>query len=134
VSKPSAAVSPYGRLAKELWEDEGNRKFYAAINPRRTVTFLLEADTHSLEGFHNKKVRRRCKNGIGPNVVMIPKTAGVTHEYFPTERAGLDYLRMALERSQDRPKAVASQAADPDASGKSRAVVLRSVPAPASGF
>jgi hypothetical protein len=97
-SKPSAAVCPYGHLAKELWEGEGNRKFYEAINPNRTVSLVLEGDTHSLAGARSKKVQRRYKNGIGPNVIMIPKSAGVTHEYFPLEQAGLDYLRTALEQ------------------------------------
>jgi hypothetical protein len=97
-SKPSGAVNPYGPLARELWEGEGNRKFYEAIHPNRTVSLLLEGDTHSLAGVRSKKVQRRYQNGIGPNVIMIPKTAGVTHEYFPLEQAGLDYLRRALEQ------------------------------------
>jgi hypothetical protein len=96
-SKPSAAVCPYGRLAKELWEGEGNRKFYEAIDPKRTVSLLLEGDTHSLAEMRSKKVQRHYMNGIGPNVIMIPKSAGVTHEYFPEERAGLQYLRRLLE-------------------------------------
>ena len=36
---------------------------------------------------------------IGMNVVVIPKSAGVTHEYFPTQPAGLAYLRKTLERT-----------------------------------
>jgi hypothetical protein len=133
-SKPSAAVNPYGRVAKELWEGEGNRKFYEAINPERTISILLEGDSYSLAGVRNKKVQRRYQNGIGPNVIVIPKSAGVTHEYFPTERAGLDYLRRALERCQDTTKAIGMQFADPDPSRKPRAVVFRLAPSPGPGF
>jgi hypothetical protein len=115
-SKPSAAVCPYGRLAKELWEGEGNRRFYEAINPKGMVTLLLEGDTHSLAGVRNQRVQRRYKNGIGPNVILIPKSAGVTHEYFPTEQAGLYYLRMVLEQSPAKANSIGVQSVVPDSS------------------
>ena len=44
----------------------------------------------------NPDVRARYCNGIGPNVVVIPKSAGVTHDYFPTQPAALAYLRLQL--------------------------------------
>jgi hypothetical protein len=132
-SKPSAAVCPYGSLAKELWEGEGNRKFYEAINPNRAVSLLLEADSCSLSGVRNKNVQRRYRNGIGPNVIMIPKSAGVTHEYFPSEQAGLNYLRVALERSRDKSKAMNARPADSAPSQKPRDVVFHAVPPPISG-
>jgi hypothetical protein len=97
VSNPSAAENPYGSFAKQIWEGEGNDKFYAVINPRRMQTILVEGDSHSLARVRNKKVQRRYKNGIGENVVTIPKGAGVNHDYFPTEPAALEYLRRALE-------------------------------------
>lgn len=97
VSNPSAAEDPYGSFAKKIWEGEGNEKFYAVINPRRMQTILVEGDSHSLARFKNKKVRRRYNNGIGENVIVIPKGAGVVHDYFPTEPAALEYLRKALE-------------------------------------
>jgi hypothetical protein len=128
-SKPSAAACPYGHLAKELWEGEGNRKFYEAISPKGMVSLLLEGDTHSLAGVRNQKVQRRYYNGIGPNVIMIPKSAGVTHEYFPTERAGLDYLRMVLERAPGKANEMVMQSTDPDPFRKHRDIVVRSVPA-----
>jgi hypothetical protein len=97
VSNPSAAEDPYGSFAKKIWEGEGNEKFYAVINPRRMQTILVEGDSHSLARVRNKKVQRRYKNGIGQNVVIIPKGAGVVHDYFPTEPAALEYLKRALE-------------------------------------
>ena len=96
-SNPSAAEDPYGSFAKQIWEGEGNEKFYAVINPRRMQTILVEGDSHSLARVRNKKVQRRYKNGIGENVITIPKGAGVDHDYFPTEPAALEYLRKALE-------------------------------------
>jgi hypothetical protein len=115
-SKPSAAACPYGHLAKELWEGEGNQKFYAAIDRKRMVSLLLEGDTHSLAGVRDQGVQRRYKNGIGPNVIIIPKSAGVTHEYFPTERAGLDYLKMALEQLQFKANRLSMRSVAPAAS------------------
>jgi hypothetical protein len=97
VSNPSAAEDPYGSFAKQIWEGEGNEKFYAVINPRRMQTILVEGDSHSLARVRNKKVQRRYKNGIGENVTIIPKGAGVDHDYFPTEPAALEYLKKALE-------------------------------------
>jgi hypothetical protein len=98
-SNPSAAENPYGSFAKKIWEGEGNDKFYAIINPRRMQTILVEGDSHSLARVRNKKVQRRYKNGIGENVVTIPKGAGVNHDYFPTEPAALEYLKKALRLS-----------------------------------
>jgi hypothetical protein len=96
-SNPSAAEDPYGSFAKKIWEGEGNEKFYAVINPSRMQTILVEGDSHSLARARNKNVQRRYKNGIGENVVIIPKGAGVDHDYFPTEPAALEYLKKALE-------------------------------------
>jgi hypothetical protein len=97
VSNPSVAEDPYGSFAKEIWEGEGNEKFYAIINPRRMQTILVEGDSHSLARVRNVKIQNRYKNGIGQNVVIIPKGAGVDHDYFPTEPAALEYLKKALE-------------------------------------
>jgi hypothetical protein len=97
VSNPSAAEDPYGSFAKEIWEGEGNEKFYAVIKQRRMQTILVEGDSHSLARVRNERVQRRYKNGIGENVVTIPKGAGVDHDYFPTEPAALEYLKKALE-------------------------------------
>lgn len=96
-SNMSAAEDPYGRLAKRLWEGEGNVKFYKVIKPKRMQTILVEGDAHSLARVKDEKVQRRYKNGIGENVVVIPRNAGVLHDYFPTEPAALEYLRRALE-------------------------------------
>jgi len=96
-SNPSAAEDPYGSFAKKIWEGEGNEKFYAVINPKRMQTILVEGDSHSLARVRNEKVQRRYKNGIGENVVIIPKGVGVDHDYFPTEPAALEYLRKALK-------------------------------------
>src|SRR6266446_6377799 len=96
-SKPSAAENPYGPFAEKLWAGEGNKKFSALIHPERTYTILLEGDPHSLATVKNQKVQQRYKNGIGTNVVVIPKSAGVTHEYLPTHPEALAFLSAALE-------------------------------------
>src|ERR1700722_14845258 len=96
-SKPSVAENPYGSLAKKLWDGEGNRKFYEAINPARMRTILLEGDPNSLDDVKDEKGHRRYESGIGTNVIIIPKSLGVTHEYFPTNSIGLEYLRKLLE-------------------------------------
>jgi hypothetical protein len=96
-SNMSLAEDPYGSVAKRLWEGDGNVKFYEVIKPKRMQTILVEGDSHSLARVKDKKVQRRYKNGIGENVIVIPKGSGVMHDYFPTEPAALEYLRKALE-------------------------------------
>lgn len=96
-SKPSAASNPYGSFAKKVWEGEGNEKFYHTIDRKQMQTILVEGDANSLSRMKDENVLRRYRNGIGDNVTVIPKSAGVTHEYFPVEPAGLEYLRKALE-------------------------------------
>jgi len=96
-SNMSTAEDPYGTVAKRLWEGEGNKKFYEVMKPRRIQTILIEGDSHSLARVKDKKVQRRYKNGIGENVIVIPKGAGVMHDYFPTEPAALEYLKKALD-------------------------------------
>lgn len=96
-SKFSAAENPYGGLAEELWDGEGNRKFYEAIDAYKMRTLLVEDDPHSLAKSADEVVRRRYRNGIGVNVVTIPKRSGVTHENFPTHPVALSYLRTILE-------------------------------------
>jgi hypothetical protein len=107
-SKPSAASNPYGSLAKKIWEGEGNAKFYHVIDQRRMQTILVEGDANSLSQMKDEKVLQRYRNGIGENVIVVPKSAGVTHEYFPVEPAGLEYLRKVMEspivRANDRRK------------------------------
>ena len=96
-SKPSAAENPYGRIAAKLWDGIGNRKFHEMIQPARMHTILIEDDPHSLANARDEGVRSRYKNGIGTNVVVIPKSNGVAHEYFPTHPVALEYLRKVLE-------------------------------------
>jgi len=96
-SKPAAAANPYGEIAKEVWDGKGNEKFYSVISPRRMQTILVENDANSVSRINDKDVQRRYKNGIGENVIVVPKSAGVTHEYFPVEPAGLEYLRRVME-------------------------------------
>lgn len=96
-SKPSAASNPYGSFAKKIWEGEGNEKFYHVIHPNQMQTILVEGDANSLSQMKDEKVLQRYKNGIGKNVIVIPKSAGVTHEYLPVEPAGLEYLRKVME-------------------------------------
>jgi len=97
-SKPSAAENPYGRRAKRLWGGAGNRKFNEAIPPDRVFTVLLEKDSHSLAHSSSAHVRERYRNGIGSNVVVIPKAAGVPHDFLPTSRTALEYLAELMQR------------------------------------
>lgn len=97
VSKSSQAENPYGSLANHLWDGDGNRKFYATISGERMHTILLEEDAHSLANTTDETIHRRYENGIGTNVLMIPKSAGVTHDYFPTHPVALEYLRKLLK-------------------------------------
>ena len=96
-SQPSTAERPYGRFAEEIWGGAGSQKFYAAIPPERMHTILIEADEHSLAGVKNLQIQAHYHNGLGPNVVVIPKSFGVTHDYFPTNPVGRAYLRKVLE-------------------------------------
>jgi hypothetical protein len=100
-SKPAHAENPYGGFAEQLWAGTGNRKFYEVINPERMHTILLEEDPHSLAGIANKKIHERYDNGIGLNLVVIPKSAGITHDYLPTNPVALEYLRKLLELHRD---------------------------------
>jgi len=96
-SKPSAAANPYGSFARQVWEGEGNEKFYSVIDSKRMQTILVEGDANSVSRIKDEKIQRRYKNGIGENVIIVPKSAGVSHEYFPVEPAGLEYLRRVME-------------------------------------
>ena len=96
-SKPAAAANPYGAFAKRVWEGEGNEKFYSVIDSKRMQTILVEGDPNSVSRIQNEKIQLRYKNGIGENVIMVPNSAGVSHEYFPVEPAGLEYLRRVME-------------------------------------
>ena len=104
-SKPAAATNPYGTFARQVWEGEGNEKFYSIIDPKRMQTILVEGDANSVCQIKDKKVQRRYKNGIGENIIVVPRSAGVTHEYFPVEPAGLEYLRRAMESPNIRANA-----------------------------
>ena len=96
-SKPAAAANPYGAFAKQAWEGEGNEKFYSVIDSKRMQTILVEGDPNSVSRIKDEKIQRRYKNGIGENVMVVPKPTGVTHEYFPVEPAGLEYLRKVMD-------------------------------------
>ena len=95
-SHQTHAVIPYGGFAERLWAGAGNQKFYEVINPGRVHSILVEGDPHSLAGMADPDVRARYCNGIGLNVVVIPKSTGVTHDYFPVQPAALAYLRQQL--------------------------------------
>ena len=95
-SKPSAVANPYGRIAEELWGEAGSRKFHESINRARMHTILIEGDANSLANHRNEKVQRHYQNGIGTNVTMLPKSAGATHEFFPTEPAARACLRNVM--------------------------------------
>jgi pimeloyl-ACP methyl ester carboxylesterase len=104
-SKQSAAANPYGAFARQVWEGQGNETFYSAINPKRMQTILVEGDANSVSRIKDATIQRRYKNGIGENVIIIPKSAGVSHEYFPVEPGGLEYLRKVMESPDMRANA-----------------------------
>jgi hypothetical protein len=104
-SRPSAAENPYGAIAEKLWGGEGNEKFTETIRPERTCSFVLESDSHSLARAGNKNIRQHYQNGIGTNVIVIPKSAGATHDYFPTNSVGLAYLMKTLQWTSGNPMA-----------------------------
>ena len=96
-SQPSAVENPYGRIARELWGQAANQKFYETIPPSHVQSILIEDDLHSVARIQNAEIQRRYRNGIGDHVTVIPKSMGATHEYFPSEPFALGYLRKALE-------------------------------------
>jgi hypothetical protein len=98
-SKASAAESPYGAIAEELWNDEGHRRFCEIIRPERVHTLLLEMDSHSLAGVPDEDVQKRYRNGIGLHAMIIPKSLGVTHDNFPNHPIVLAHLRRILEQT-----------------------------------
>ncbi|HEV2694591.1 MAG TPA: hypothetical protein VG347_16980 [Verrucomicrobiae bacterium] len=95
-SPQTQAVIPYGGFAERLWSGAGNRIFYESITPARMHSILVEGDPHSLAKMANAKVHADYLNGIGANVVVIPKCADICHDYFPTEPAALAYLQQCL--------------------------------------
>lgn len=97
VSKPSIAENPYGGFSRQIWGDDGTRKFNEAINPSRVRTLLLENDSYSAKKIKDQEIHARYENGIGTNVVVIPKSLGVTHEYFPRNPTVLAFLKKMLE-------------------------------------
>ena len=98
-SKSSAALYPFGNFAEQIWEGEGNEKFYRVIRQERMHTILLEGDSHSLSTMKDPKVRTRYQNGIGEFVTVIPEETGVTHDYFPLHPIALAHLRLLLSPS-----------------------------------
>lgn len=96
-SKPSAAANPYGDFAKHVWEGQGNAKFYSVIDSKRMLTIMVEGDPNSVSRIPDEKIQRRYKNGIGENVIIVPRSAGISHAYFVVEPAGLECLRKAME-------------------------------------
>ncbi len=125
-SKPSFAECPYGWFAEKIWGAAGSKIFYAAIPPERMRSIVIEADYHSVAQFRSPTIQARYRNGIGPNVVTIPKSAGVVHDFFPTHPVGLEYLRQALATL---PAPVASDNAGVSRDGSSR--IAHSSPNPA---
>jgi len=101
VSRPTHAEDPYSGLANRMWAGEGNQRFYRAIAPARMHTILLEGDPHSLANVSDSRIREHYCNGIGFNVVVIPKSTGATHDYLPTNPAALEYLRKLLEPTRN---------------------------------
>ncbi len=98
-SKPSAVENPYGRIAAELWGAAGNRKFCERIPAGQVQSILIQEDPHSVDRIQNAEIRRRYRNGIGDRVMVIPKSRGATHEYFPNEPFARGYLRKAVTAS-----------------------------------
>jgi pimeloyl-ACP methyl ester carboxylesterase len=98
-SKPSAAANPYGTFAQHVWEGKGNEKFCSVIDSKRMLTIVVDGDPNSVSRIQDEKIQRRYKNGIGQNVIIVPKSAGISHAYFVVEPAGLECLRKVMESS-----------------------------------
>jgi hypothetical protein len=96
-SKPSVAENPYGRLARQLWGTQGEQAFDRALPPDRVRTILVDDDHHSLARMRDAGVLARYQNGIGSNVVIIPSSLGVNHDYLPSNPVALEYVRTLLE-------------------------------------
>jgi hypothetical protein len=95
LSNVGAAQNPYGRITRELWGPEGTRKYNQRI--KSTKSILLEDDRHSLANIDDAQIRQMYSDGIGDVVAVVPKSAGVPHDYFTTSPIGLSYLRQILE-------------------------------------
>jgi len=104
-SKPAAAANPYGTFAQHAWEGRGNEKFYSVIDSKRMLTIVVEGDPNSVSRIQDEKIQRRYKNGIGENVIFVPRSAGVSHAYFVVEPAGLECLRKVMESPNMRANA-----------------------------
>jgi hypothetical protein len=106
-SNPSVAENPYGRLARQLWEGQGERVFDATVPPDRVRTILVDDDHHSLAKVRNSTVLAHYQNGIGTNVVVIPSSFGVNHDYLPSNPIALEYVRTLLEPPPSPPSGAA---------------------------
>jgi hypothetical protein len=102
-SNPSTAENPYGKIARQLWDGSGNQKFHEIIPDQRIQTILTEGDHHSLAASPKTAIRRRYYNGIGENVVVIPKRFHADHDYFPTNPVALEYLKKILDAAPQQP-------------------------------
>jgi hypothetical protein len=96
-SKPSAATNPYGRIADELWGTAGNKRFFEVIDRERMYTILVEHDPHCITNVANAELRSRYRNAIGSNIIVIPLSTGVSHNYLPSHPAALKVLKELLE-------------------------------------
>ena len=95
-SHPTHAVDPYGGFAARLWAGADNEKFYDTINPSRMHSIVVEGDPHSVADMADPAIRAHYYNGLGQNVMVIPKSPDVNHDYFPTQPAALAYLQKLL--------------------------------------
>lgn len=98
-SKPSAAENPYGRISARLWGDRANQQFYRIINFERVHSILVEGDPHSLAQASTEELRKRYRNGVGPNITFFAKSTGVVHEYAPSHPAVVKCVRRLLDSS-----------------------------------
>jgi len=98
-SKPSAAENPYGRISARLWGDKGNQRFYQIINFERVYSILVEGDPHSLAQASTEELRKRYRNGVGPNITFLAKSTGVVHEYAPSHPVVVKCVRRLLDSS-----------------------------------
>jgi hypothetical protein len=103
LSEPAAVQNPHGPIAGEIWGDEATMKFNEAIKPARVHSIILQDDPNSVAQLNDPAIQKRYRNGIGRNVMMVPKTAGVEHANFPLQPVAVDYLWTLLGPNPKHP-------------------------------
>ncbi len=94
-SNVSAAQNPYGRISREVWGQEGTKKFNERVKSVESI--LVEGDPHCLANISDPRIRQMYTNGISHGeVFIIPRSTGANHDNFPTNPVVLQFLKGVL--------------------------------------